>query len=89
MSPAVAALSAIGVVGEFAISHYVDTGDPRRFGEPVMFALAFAGIAKAHALWIASGPARGVFLTVAGENGAPVPNAEITVEIAMVIANWR
>ena len=31
------------------------------------FARAFAGIAKAHALWIAAGPARGVFLTVAGE----------------------
>ena len=33
------------------------------------FARAFAGIAKAHALWIAAGPARGVFLTVAGELG--------------------
>lgn len=37
------------------------------------FARAFAGIAKAHALWIPSGPARGVFLTIAGENGATVP----------------
>jgi hypothetical protein len=36
------------------------------------FARAFAGIAKAHALWIPSGPARGVFLTVAGENGEPI-----------------
>ena len=36
------------------------------------FARAFAGIAKAHALWIPSGPSRGVFLTVAGENGATV-----------------
>lgn len=36
------------------------------------FARAFAGIAKAHALWIASGPARGVFITVAGEQGAAV-----------------
>ena len=34
------------------------------------FARAFAGIAKAHALWIPSGPGRGVFITVAGENGA-------------------
>ncbi|MCM2321528.1 MAG: ATP-binding protein [Pseudomonas sp.] len=41
----VAALSAAGVIGEFAVSHFVDTGDPRRFGEPVMFALAFAGSA--------------------------------------------
>jgi hypothetical protein len=37
------------------------------------FSRAFAGIAKAHALWIASGPARGVFITVAGELGAEVP----------------
>lgn len=37
------------------------------------FSRAFAGIAKAHALWIASGPARGVFITVAGEQGAAVP----------------
>lgn len=37
------------------------------------FARAFAGIAKAHALWLPSGPARGVFLTVAGEEGSAVP----------------
>ena len=36
------------------------------------FARAFAGIAKAHALWIPSGPGRGVFITVAGENGAAI-----------------
>lgn len=36
------------------------------------YARAFAGIAKAHALWIPNGPARGVFITVAGENGVPV-----------------
>lgn len=42
------------------------------------FARAFAGIAKAHALWIANGPARGVFVTVAGENGAPVPERSDT-----------
>ncbi len=36
------------------------------------YARAFAGIAKAHALWIPNGPARGVFITVAGENGAAV-----------------
>jgi len=36
------------------------------------FARAFAGIAKAHALWIPAGPARGVFLTVAGIDGAGV-----------------
>lgn len=37
------------------------------------FARAFAGIAKAHAFWVPGGPARGVFLTIAGEAGAPVP----------------
>jgi hypothetical protein len=37
------------------------------------FARAFPGIAKAHALWSPSGPGRGVFLTVAGEEGAAVP----------------
>jgi hypothetical protein len=42
------------------------------------FARAFAGIAKAHALWIPSGPARGVFLTVAGERGAAVPESSDT-----------
>ncbi|MCT0200390.1 putative baseplate assembly protein, partial [Synechococcus sp. CS-1325] len=36
------------------------------------FARAFPGIAKAHALWIPHGPGRGVFLTLAGEQGAPV-----------------
>ncbi len=36
------------------------------------FARAFAGIDKAHALWIASGPGQGVFLTVAGVAGTVV-----------------
>ena len=36
------------------------------------FAGAFAGIAKAHALWVVFGPARGIFLTVAGEHGVRV-----------------
>ncbi|MGA7803989.1 putative baseplate assembly protein [Bradyrhizobium sp.] len=34
------------------------------------FASSFAGIAKAHALWIPLGPGRGVFVTVAGAGGA-------------------
>lgn len=42
------------------------------------FARAFAGIAKAHALWIPSGPARGVFITIAGEAGAAVPETSDT-----------
>jgi hypothetical protein len=42
------------------------------------FARAFAGVAKAHALWIPSGPARGVFLTIAGERGAAVAETSDT-----------
>jgi hypothetical protein len=36
------------------------------------FARAFAGIAKAHAVWVPAGPAPGIFVTVAGESGAAV-----------------
>lgn len=42
------------------------------------FARAFAGIAKAHALWIPSGPGRGVFLTVSGEEGAAIVDGSDT-----------
>jgi hypothetical protein len=42
------------------------------------FARAFAGIAKAHALWVPAGPGRGVFVTVAGERGAAVPETSDT-----------
>lgn len=42
------------------------------------FARAFAGIDKAHALWIPAGPARGVFLTIAGVDGAEVPESSDT-----------
>lgn len=36
------------------------------------FARSFAGIAKAHALWVDSGPGRGMFITVAAEFGNPI-----------------
>ena len=42
------------------------------------FARAFAGIDKAHALWVPAGPARGVFLTVAGVAGARVEEGSAT-----------
>ncbi|HEX2079010.1 MAG TPA: baseplate J/gp47 family protein [Longimicrobium sp.] len=42
------------------------------------FSRSFAGIAKAHAVWIPSGPGRGVFLTVAGAGGDPVDAAGAT-----------
>lgn len=42
------------------------------------FARAFAGVDKAHALWIPAGPARGVFITVAGVNGAVLVETDTT-----------
>lgn len=42
------------------------------------FSRAFAGIDKAHALWIPAGPGRGVFLTIAGVDGAEVPKSSDT-----------
>jgi hypothetical protein len=36
------------------------------------FARTFAGIAKAQAIWVGSGAARGIFITVAGPDGAEV-----------------
>jgi hypothetical protein len=43
------------------------------------YASAFAGIAKAFAIWVPSGPGRGVFLTVAGVNGAALPSGSATL----------
>ncbi len=37
------------------------------------FAATYAGIAKANAIWIPSGPGRGVFLTVAAAGGSALP----------------
>ena len=38
------------------------------------YARAFAGVAKAHALWIQSGPSRGIYITVAGVDGEQIPS---------------
>jgi hypothetical protein len=43
------------------------------------YASTFAGIAKAYALWIPSGPGQGVFLTVAGVNGTLLPPGNPTL----------
>ena len=43
------------------------------------FAAAFAGIAKAYAIWIPNGADRGVFLTVAGSGGAALPLGNLTL----------
>jgi len=37
------------------------------------YSRAFAGVDKAHALWIPSGPSKGIFITVAGIDGAEIP----------------
>jgi len=42
------------------------------------FSRSFAGVAKAHAAWIAAGPGRGVFVSVAGTNGAAVEEGSDT-----------
>jgi predicted phage baseplate assembly protein len=43
------------------------------------YAATFAGIAKAYAIWIPSGPGRGVFITVAGVGGAALPPGNLTL----------
>jgi len=44
------------------------------------FARGFAGIAKAYAIWIPSGPGRGVFITVAAAGGAALPPGTFTLD---------
>ncbi|HVU48568.1 MAG TPA: putative baseplate assembly protein [Terracidiphilus sp.] len=51
------------------------------------FAASFAGIAKASAIWVPSGPGRGVFLTVAGAGGAALPAGNPT--LAQLIAAFQ
>jgi baseplate J-like protein len=43
------------------------------------FAATFAGIAKASAIWVPSGPGRGVFLTIAAAGGAALPPGNPTL----------
>jgi len=53
------------------------------------FARAFAGIDKAHALWIPAGPAHGAFLTIAGVAGAAVPQASKTfIDLRDALASY-
>src|SRR5262249_13220040 len=42
------------------------------------FSRAFAGIAKAYAIWIDDGRARGVYVTVAGADGSEIPEGSDT-----------
>jgi hypothetical protein len=43
------------------------------------YAAGFAGIAKAYAIWIPSGPGRGVFITVAAAGGSALPPGNPTL----------
>jgi hypothetical protein len=43
------------------------------------FAQSFSGIAKAYAIWIPSGPGRGVFITVAAAGGSALPPGNPTL----------
>ncbi len=53
------------------------------------FASSFAGVAKAYAVWIPSGPGQGVFLTVAGVNGSPLPPGSPTlVNLVAALQNY-
>ncbi len=51
------------------------------------YASTFAGISKAYAVWITSGPGHGIFLTVAGANGAALPPGSPT--LANLVASLR
>jgi len=42
------------------------------------YAQAFSGVAKAHALWIGSGPAKGIYISLAGIDGAIIPSNSST-----------
>jgi hypothetical protein len=45
------------------------------------FAVTFAGISKASALWVPNGSSRGVFVTVAGVSGASVANTQTQINL--------
>lgn len=53
------------------------------------FARGFAGIAKAHATWVAWGPARGVLLTVAGPGGAAIePSGPVHAGLVQALRSY-
>jgi len=51
------------------------------------YAASFASIGKAFAIWIPSGPGRGVFVTIAAANGAQLPPGNPT--LANLVASLR
>jgi hypothetical protein len=52
------------------------------------YAATFAGIAKAYAIWIPAGPSRGVFLTVAGINGADLTGSPTLDNLATSLRSF-
>jgi hypothetical protein len=52
------------------------------------YASTFAGIAKAYAIWIPSGPARGVFLTVAGVDGVALSGSPTLTNLVTSLQNY-
>jgi predicted phage baseplate assembly protein len=49
------------------------------------FARAFSGVARAHVAWTWAGHARGVFVTVAGPDGDPVPEDPVQKNLASAL----
>jgi hypothetical protein len=52
------------------------------------FAATFAGIAKAYAIWIPNGVNRGVFLTVAGANGASLMGSQTLANLVNALRTY-
>jgi hypothetical protein len=52
------------------------------------FAATFAGISKAYALWIPNGLNRGVFLTVAGANGASLTGSQTLANLVNALRTY-
>jgi hypothetical protein len=52
------------------------------------YAAIFPGIAKAYAIWIPSGPSHGVFLTVAGVNGAALTGSPTLANLVASLQNF-
>jgi predicted phage baseplate assembly protein len=74
----------IGDVRRNAPSSVLTLGRAVSIADYQNYAAGFSGIAKASALWIQSGPARGVFLTVAGAGGAALPPGNPTLDNLVV-----
>jgi Baseplate J-like protein len=52
------------------------------------YASTFAGIAKANAIWIPSGPGRGVFITIAGVDGAALTSSSTLTDLVTSLQNY-